>query len=53
MPQRPAGAPGDFLGPGTTVGISFAAQLGVKLDFWIDNQTFPAVPSHEKPTLFG
>ena len=27
----PAGALGDFFGPGTTVGIPFAAQLGVKL----------------------
>src|SRR5262249_3612293 len=29
----PAGALGDFFGPGTTVGIPFAAQLGVKLVF--------------------
>lgn len=29
----PAGALGDFFGPGTTVGISFAAQLGMKLTF--------------------
>jgi len=29
----PAGALGDFFGPGTTVGIPFAAQLGVKLMF--------------------
>lgn len=29
----PAGAFGDFFGPGTTVGIPFAAQLGVKLTF--------------------
>jgi outer membrane receptor protein involved in Fe transport len=29
----PAGALGDFFGPGTTVGISFAAQLGVRLTF--------------------
>ena len=29
----PAGALGDFFGPGTTVGIPFAAQLGVKLAF--------------------
>ena len=29
----PAGALGDFFGPGTTVGIPFAAQLGVKLTF--------------------
>jgi hypothetical protein len=29
----PAGAFGDFFGPGTTVGIPFAAQLGVKLSF--------------------
>jgi Carboxypeptidase regulatory-like domain/TonB dependent receptor len=29
----PAGALGDFFGPGTTVGIPFAAQLGVKLSF--------------------
>lgn len=28
-----AGALGDFFGPGTTVGIPFAAQLGVKLTF--------------------
>jgi Carboxypeptidase regulatory-like domain/TonB dependent receptor len=29
----PAGALGDFFGPGTTVGIPFAAQIGVKLVF--------------------
>jgi Carboxypeptidase regulatory-like domain/TonB dependent receptor len=29
----PAGALGDFFGPGTTVGIPFAAQLGVKISF--------------------
>jgi hypothetical protein len=29
----PAGAFGDFFGPGTTVGIPFAAQLGVRLTF--------------------
>jgi hypothetical protein len=29
----PAGALGDFFGPGTTVGIPFAAQLGIKLTF--------------------
>ncbi len=29
----PAGALGDFFGPGTTVGIPFAAQLGLKLSF--------------------
>jgi len=29
----PAGALGDFFGPGTTVGIPFAAQLGVRLNF--------------------
>jgi len=29
----PAGALGDFFGPGTTVGIPLAAQLGVKLTF--------------------
>lgn len=29
----PAGALGDFFGPGTTVGISFAAQIGVRLSF--------------------
>jgi hypothetical protein len=36
-PQRqllfPAGGLGDFFGPGTTVGIPFAAQLGVRLNF--------------------
>jgi hypothetical protein len=31
--RMPAGALGDFFGPGTTVGIPFAAQLGVKLTF--------------------
>jgi len=31
--RAPAGAFGDFFGPGTTVGIPFAAQLGVKLAF--------------------
>jgi hypothetical protein len=29
----PAGALGDFFGPGTTVGIPFAGQLGVRLNF--------------------
>lgn len=29
----PAGALGDFFGPGTTVGIPFAAQIGVRLNF--------------------
>lgn len=29
----PAGALGDFFGPGTTVGIPFAAQVGLKLSF--------------------
>lgn len=29
----PAGALGDFFGPGTTVGIPFAAQIGVRLIF--------------------
>ncbi len=29
----PAGALGDFFGPGTTVGIPFAAQVGVKVTF--------------------
>ena len=29
----PAGALGDFFGPGTTVGTPFAAQLGVRLTF--------------------
>jgi len=29
----PAGGLGDFFGPGTTVGIPFAAQLGVRLTF--------------------
>jgi hypothetical protein len=29
----PAGALGDFFGPGTTVGIPFAAQLGVRFTF--------------------
>jgi carboxypeptidase family protein len=31
--RAPAGALGDFFGPGTTVGIPFAAQLGLKLTF--------------------
>jgi Carboxypeptidase regulatory-like domain/TonB dependent receptor len=31
--RQPAGALGDFFGPGTTVGIPFAAQLGVKIAF--------------------
>ena len=30
---EPAGALGDFFGPGTTVGIPFAAQIGVRLTF--------------------
>ena len=29
----PAGALGDFFGPGTTVGIPFAAQLGIRVSF--------------------
>jgi hypothetical protein len=29
----PAGALGDFFGPGTTLGIPFAAQLGVRVNF--------------------
>jgi hypothetical protein len=29
----PGGALGDFFGPGTTVGIPFAAQLGVRMSF--------------------
>jgi hypothetical protein len=29
----PSGALGDFFGPGTTVGIPFAAQLGVRVSF--------------------
>jgi hypothetical protein len=29
----PAGALGDFFGPGTTVGLGFAAQLGVRVHF--------------------
>jgi hypothetical protein len=29
----PAGALGDFFGPGTTVGIPFAAQLGLRVEF--------------------
>jgi hypothetical protein len=29
----PAGALGDFFGPGTTVGIPFAAQVGLRLSF--------------------
>jgi hypothetical protein len=31
--RKPAGAVGDFFGPGTTVGIPFAAQLGVRVTF--------------------
>lgn len=31
--RLPAGALGDFFGPGTTVGIPFAAQLGFRLSF--------------------
>jgi carboxypeptidase family protein len=31
--RAPAGALGDFFGPGTTVGIPFAAQLGIRLTF--------------------
>jgi hypothetical protein len=31
--RAPAGALGDFFGPGTTVGIPFAAQLGIKIKF--------------------
>ncbi len=31
--RAPAGALGDFFGPGTTVGIPFAAQLGIRFSF--------------------
>jgi hypothetical protein len=31
--RLPAGALGDFFGPGTTVGIPFAAQIGVRVTF--------------------
>jgi hypothetical protein len=31
--RAPSGALGDFFGPGTTVGIPFAAQLGVRVSF--------------------
>lgn len=31
--RLPAGALGDFFGPGTTVGIPFAAQIGVRVGF--------------------
>lgn len=31
--RQPAGALGDFFGPGTTVGIPFAAQIGFRLIF--------------------
>lgn len=31
--EIPAGGFGDFFGPGTTLGIPFAAQLGVRLTF--------------------
>jgi hypothetical protein len=31
--RKPAGALGDFFGPGTTVGIPFAAQVGVRVMF--------------------
>ena len=29
----PSGGLGDFFGPGTTVGIPFAAQIGIRLSF--------------------
>jgi hypothetical protein len=29
----PGGALGDFFGPGTTVGIPFAAQVGMRIEF--------------------
>jgi hypothetical protein len=31
--RKPAGALGDFFGPGTTVGMPFAAQVGVRVTF--------------------
>jgi hypothetical protein len=31
--RKPAGALGDFFGPGTTVGTPFAAQIGVRVTF--------------------
>ena len=33
--RLPAGALGDFFGPGTTVGIPFAAQIGVRVTFGV------------------
>jgi hypothetical protein len=31
--RQPAGALGDFFGPGTTVGMPFAAQMGLRFNF--------------------
>jgi hypothetical protein len=31
--KKPGGALGDFFGPGTTVGMPFAAQFGIRLTF--------------------
>ena len=31
--EIPEGALGDFFGPGTTVGIPFAAQIGLRVTF--------------------
>jgi len=31
--RQPAGALGDFFGPGTTVGVPFAAQIGIRAHF--------------------
>ena len=48
--EIPEGALGDFFGPGTTVGIPFAAQLGVTYNFLEASEgkkfaTAPAIPS--------
>ncbi|MDQ1390783.1 MAG: hypothetical protein QOF56_4237 [Acidobacteriaceae bacterium] len=40
----PAGGLGDFFGPGTTVGIPFAAQFGVRVTFYSHN-SFRTQPS--------
>jgi hypothetical protein len=42
----PAGALGDFFGPGTTVGIPFAAQLGCGLRFRCCSIRFLATDEH-------
>ena len=48
--RYPAGALGDFFGPGTTVGIPFAAQLGIKRKFLVHKRDKTGRLSHADKT---